>query len=105
MKLGNHPLMCHRSVPNWPPTWVSLHQTRRASLEGEIGTLNDVIYSKRFPNKCFLIIEHDSSGYMGTLTFDDHTFCQQIADLLRCYLHRPIREISDVDIEIAALIN
>jgi hypothetical protein len=49
-------------------------------------------------NRCFLVIEHDGSVYMGCLIFDDPSFCRQIGKLLSSYCQRSIQEIGSIDV-------
>ena len=42
------------------------------------------------PNRCFLLISHEGSEYLGCLLFDDHAFCRQVMELLKVHCNRTI---------------
>ena len=102
MQLRDHPLMSFRGVCNWPPTWVksgSSSDVFQNKLYGEIGVLNQVFLSQVTPyTKCFLIMEFEGESYMGTLIFEDATFCRQVFKLLQNQVTKPIKEIGDLDV-------
>jgi hypothetical protein len=96
MKLRDHPGMFYHGMSNWPPTW-----TRRdgsGNLQGEIGTLKYVYANDRVSNKCFLVMEHESTAFIGCLIFNDRAFCAQISTILREQTGRPIKKIGDLDL-------
>jgi hypothetical protein len=70
------------------------------TLRGEIGTLEKVSLSKIEPyNTCHLLIEFRHMTYVGTLIFDDATFCRQLCELLQNHhLGKSIKEIGDLDV-------
>lgn len=101
MELRSHPLMCYRTVRNWPPTWVE----RRAGiggeeLRGEIGVLKEVVPSILFPggSRFFLIVEHENKQYIGCLIFDDATFCQEIFRIVRTHIGWRIADVGSLDV-------
>ena len=49
-------------------------------------------------NKCFLVIEYQSTLYTGCLLCQDRGFCNQIAQILRTQIDRSIKEIGDIDL-------
>ena len=103
MQLRDHPLMSHRGVRNWPPTWTKTSGSSRAvpgqTLRGEVGILEQILLSKIEPfNRCYLLITVRYMTYMGTLVFDDAVFCRQIAGLLQQNCGKPIKEIGDLDL-------
>jgi hypothetical protein len=98
LSLRNHPLMSYQGVPNWPPTWMWIDGREDKHPKGEVGILRTVLRSKDRINKCFLLIFHEESSYMGCLLFDDAIFCRQIAKLLQAYCNRPIAEIGSLDL-------
>jgi hypothetical protein len=53
MQLLAHPLMTYRGVPNWPPAWIQIQETRIISLSGEVGTLRHVMRYDRVPKGLF----------------------------------------------------
>jgi hypothetical protein len=50
------------------------------------------------PDKCYLLMNHEGSSYMGGLLFDDPAFCRYVAKLLDSYSNRPIAEIGRLDV-------
>src|SRR5262245_65889928 len=102
MQLRNHPLMSYRGIPNWPPAWIQtggLQDIATPALQGEIGTLTQVLLSRIGPYKtCYLLIDFKDRSYMGTLLFDDATFCRQVHDLLQQHLGESIRQVGNVDV-------
>jgi hypothetical protein len=101
MELRCHPLMSHRGLSTWPPTWVWRGGNGNAASvpKGEIGILKEVLSSLIEPRKrLFLIVEHNGEEYMGCLIVDDMAFCQQLEKLLRQFYNRPIAEIGSIDL-------
>jgi hypothetical protein len=104
MQLRDCPLISHRGTRNWPPTWNKTGGGSLAgpyeTLRGEIGTLEKVLLSKIEPyNTCYLWIEFRHMTYVGTLVFDDATFCRQLCELLQNHhLGKSIKEIGDLDV-------
>jgi hypothetical protein len=99
MNLRAHPLMSYQGVPNWPPTWTWAYGGTNKKPTGEVGVLIQVRESHIAPaNRCFLVMQHDASVYMGCLLFDDPSFCRQIAKLLSNYCQRSIQEIGSIDL-------
>jgi hypothetical protein len=62
---------------------------------GEIGTLKEVKVSKT-ANRCFLVIDHERSTYIGTLFINDFAFFVQLSNLLRNHCGKPLREIGSL---------
>lgn len=99
MKFRDHPLMTHRRLPNWPPTWAHFDGTRQDNeSSSEIGILKEVASYMAPGAMCFLTIEVEQEPWMGVLLFDDVAFCRQITNLLQQYVGRPIREIGDIEL-------
>jgi hypothetical protein len=99
VQLRHHPLMSYRGVPNWPPVWTIGYATVIKTVKGEeVGILKHVIRHDAPRNRCFLIIEHEGERYIGTLLFDDATFCQQICRFLDHYIGCSIREIGSLEV-------
>ena len=96
MHLRDHPLMRHRGVRNWPPVWTKARREDRKTVRGEVGILR-YVQSMTPSDKCYLVIEHEMQYLVGTLIFDDVTFCRQIGNLLREHVGRSITEIGDLD--------
>jgi hypothetical protein len=99
MLLRDHPLMSRRGVCNWPPVWTWIDGREDKRPQGEIGILKAVFLSNVQPaDRCFLYIDYDESSYLGCLLFDDHRFCQQIAELLQFCRHHSIAEIGGLNL-------
>jgi hypothetical protein len=67
-------------LPNWPPTWSPI-QLKGQPATGEIGVLEQVLMQDKSAPKCYLIIRHNNSKYLGSLTFDDPPFADKSIDL------------------------
>ena len=99
MLLRNHPLICHRGVPSWPPTWTWTDGLENRHTKGEVGILKPIWPSKIQPaDRCFLLISYQGSEYLGCLLFDDLAFCSQITKLQQGCSDRPIVEIGGLDL-------
>jgi hypothetical protein len=99
MLLRDHPLMSRHGVPNWPPVWTWVDGLENNFPKGEVGILKWVgLTGIEPPDRCYLLIYHDESSYMGCLLFDDHAFCRYMAKLLESYCNRPISEIGSLDL-------
>jgi len=69
------------------------------TLKGEVGMLKYVDYdADGMSNKCFLVIDYQSTLYTGCLICQDRSFCKQIVQVLRTQIDRPIKEIGDLDL-------
>ena len=90
--------MSFHGVSNWPPVWLHSRSKSQKQLRGEIGVLKYVHASNRLSNKCYLVMEHDNTQYVGCLIFNDVGFCYNLANMLRVHLGRSIREIGDLDL-------
>ena len=98
MLLRYHPLMTYRRLPNWPPVWLCTDGYDQRP-KGEIGILKAVLRSDtQPPNRCFLLIYHEGSEYLGCLLFDDEAFCRQVMELLKGHCNRSIAEIASIDL-------
>jgi hypothetical protein len=93
----DHPDMSYRGVRNWPPMWMLKRDHSVRALMGEAGVLTFVRSNSRM-SKCFLFIDFEEELYIGTLIFNDRTFCRQISNLLCEHIGRPIKEIGDVNV-------
>jgi len=99
MLLRDHPLMSRNGVRNWPPVWTWVDGPEEKSPKGEVGILIWVsLTGVQPPDRCYLLINHEGSSYMGCLLFDDPAFCRYVVKLLDNYSHRPIAEIGSLDI-------
>jgi len=98
MLLRDHPLMMYRRRPNWPPVWLCTDGYDQRP-KGEIGILKAVLRSDtQPPNRCFLLISHEGSEYLGCLLFDDQAFCSQVTEVLKAHCNRSIAEIGGLDV-------
>jgi hypothetical protein len=99
MLLRDHPLMSYRGVPSWPPTWVWIDGPEENRPNGEVGILRSVLLSKLQPvNRCFLLIFHEDSSYLGCVLFDDDAFCKHVTKRLQSCSNRSIAEIGSIDL-------
>jgi len=99
MLLRDHPLMTYKGVRNWPPAWVWIDGPEEKRSKGEIGILRSVLLAKLEPvNRCFPLIFHEDSSYLGCLLFDDDIFCGQIVRVLQTHCNRLIAEIGSLDV-------
>ena len=75
MVFRDHPLMRYCGAPSWPPVWVWMGGLGDKYPKGEIGVFRRLEESYIQPsNKCFLLIDHEESSYMGCLMVNDHAF-------------------------------
>jgi hypothetical protein len=95
MELRRHPGMMFHGVCNCPPVWL---HSRADALGGEIGVLKYVHASNRLSNKCYLVIEHERTLYIGCLIFNDISFCCDVAKLLRQYHGRSVEEFGGLEL-------
>jgi hypothetical protein len=99
MQLRNHPLMSYGGMPNWPPVWTWIGGEENKQPRGEIGILKEVRLAKVEPsNRFFLIIEYDEASYIGSLSFDDPSFCRQISKLLIDHCGYSIQDVGGLDV-------
>jgi hypothetical protein len=97
MELRCHPAMAYHGVSNWPPVWTQ--RDGKETTTGEIGILKYVYaHPKQISNKCYLVIEHEKTPYIGCLVFNDPSFCARISAILREQTGRPIKQIGDLDL-------
>ncbi len=90
--------MNYRGVPNWPPVWTLARNGSVKTVKGEVGVLKYVHASTDMSNKCYLVISYQSERYTGCILCRDHSFCAQIAHLLRDHVGRSIKDIGDLDL-------
>jgi hypothetical protein len=99
MLLRDHPLMSRLGVPSWPPLWTWVDGEENKFPKGEVGIL---IWASltgiQSPDRCYLLMNHDGSSYMGCLLFDDDKFCRYVAHFLERYCNRSIAEIGSLDL-------
>lgn len=99
MELRKHPLMRHDEKSNWPPVWTraSIGAPERG-LRGEFGTLKRVKCDTITTGKCFLMMEHESQDYVGTLLFDDGLFCWLLSVELKQHIGKSLKEIGYLEL-------
>ena len=99
MMLRDHPLLSYRGIPSWPPVWTWIEGEENKKPKGETGTLTEVRLSLiEPPNRCYLVIRHEESTYMGCLLINDLSFCAQITQLLQNYCGHSLQEIGGLDL-------
>ena len=99
MELRDHPLLLYRGLSSWPPIWTWIDGQEDKNPRGEIGVLREVKLSAMKPyDKCFFVIDHDGSTYMGCLLVSDPAFCTQLVELLKEHYGQSIRDVGDIDL-------
>ncbi len=99
MKLRDHPLMSYKGAPSWPPAWLWRDGHKTTHPNGEVGILKEVIPSTTTPyTKCFLIMEHCETEYVGVLLLSDPAFYREIYRVLVQSCGETIRDIGDIDL-------
>ncbi len=101
MKLHDHPLLSFAGHHSWPPVWTWIGGDRDKYLTGEIGVLKEVRTppsSPPLPMKCFLVIEHENSLYMGCMFIGDYVFGRQLSVLLQARRGQNIQDIGSLDV-------
>ena len=100
MLLRDHPLMSHHGVASWPPLWIWVEGEENKFPTGEVGNLTWVSLTGIQPlDRCYLLMNHEGSSYMGCLLFDDDKFCRYVMQFLEHYCcNRPIAEIGSLDL-------
>jgi hypothetical protein len=51
-----------------------------------------------YRTSAFLVIEHENEHFVGSLIFDDVTFCWEIAMLLQNHIGHSIEEIGSLEV-------
>jgi hypothetical protein len=101
MELRDHPLMRFRGAPNWPPVWIWIGGGTEVprQIHGEVGVLIDLMWPHAEPrNRFHMIMQHDSTQYMGTLLFNDPSFCHEIFQLFQGHCRQPIERLGSLEI-------
>ena len=99
MELRNHALMTYGRLRSWPPPWHWIGGDEDKHPKGEIGILKGAILTRIIPaTACYLIIDYEKTGYMGSLLIDDSSFCHQVHDLLQGHIGYDIHYISGLDL-------
>jgi hypothetical protein len=91
--------MTYHGVRNWPPTWTWVEGPENKFPKGELGILMWASLTGIQPlDRCYLLMKHQDSSYMGCLLFDNEKFCRYIAHFLESYRNRSIAEIGGLDV-------
>ena len=91
--------MSRRGARNWPPVWTWIGGKENKRPKGEVGVLSDVRLCTVEPrDRCFLTMQYRGSDYMGSLLFDDPSFCRGIFTLLSNQVGRSIEYIGGLDL-------
>ncbi|HEY2986744.1 MAG TPA: hypothetical protein VGL11_03395 [Candidatus Binatia bacterium] len=91
--------MAYRGQSNWPPVWMWVGGERNQNPKGEIGILHEVTLPPAgAPNRCSLIVEHEGAVYLGSLLFDDPSFCGDLVQLLRNHCGHSVEQIGSLDL-------
>src|SRR5262245_42605270 len=99
LRLREHPRLSRNGRKSWPPKWTWIGGAENKKPKGEIGILREVKISKMMtPNKCFIVIDHEGSVYMGTLFINDLSLFVRIVALLRDHCGKRLREIGNLDV-------
>lgn len=67
-------------------------------MRGEAGILRKVAPKEPLGDKCYLVIEHETAYYVGSLVCDDIMFCRLMFSVFKDHIGRSIKEIGDVDL-------
>ena len=95
--------MSYLGMRSWPPAWLWRGGSEDTRPNGEVGLLKNVILSDIDPpTRCFLVMQHMGSEYIGCLSFGDSDFCREIARVLRDHCGSSIHEIGDMDMSYAS---
>jgi len=97
LKLREHPLLSHSGQKSWPPTWTLIDGTKKKKPKGEVGILKEVKVSKT-ANRCFLVIDHGRSTYVGSILINDFSFFVRVVAFLREHRGKSLREIGSLDL-------
>jgi hypothetical protein len=98
MELRDHPLLSFAGRHSWPPAWTWIGGDQDKYLTGEVGVLKEVRSPASSPMKCFLVIEHEGTLYMGCLMIGDPSFCRQQTSLMQTQRGKSIQSIGDLDL-------
>lgn len=101
MELRTHPLMVYKRASNWPPVWTKVGGRKETAdrFQAEAGVLLDVMWPHIEPhNRFHLIMEYGKAQYIGTLLFNDPSFCREIFKLFQGYCRQPIERLGSLDL-------
>ena len=100
MKIRNHPEL----KLQWPPPWSAWYKAGDPDLQGEDGTLKDIIVERdsnppHDPNGLTLILEYKGNEFYGLLRSDDPAFIDRFYQKLKAgCTGMALQDIGDVDI-------
>jgi hypothetical protein len=106
--LRDMPVISHRGIHTWPPTWTWTGKGQDKPPLGEAGVLKKVRTSVVGPkepgavtpdNRIYLFMDYRDSGYVGCLILDDPAACRQIGTVLSALCGMTIKQIGDIDLE------
>jgi len=96
MQLRTHPCLFRGGVYIWPPLWSRI--SGKADIPvGEVGILEVAYLSAVTDTKCFLLIQHEGSRFLGTLEFSDAGCCKKICEFLHRHCGQQLQLIADLD--------
>jgi hypothetical protein len=96
MQLRTHPCLFGAGVYIWPPLWSRVSGKAEIPV-GEVGILEVAYPSAVTGTKCFLLIQHEESRFLGTLEFSDSDCRKKICEFLRRHCGQPLQLIGDLD--------
>ena len=96
MQLRTHPCLFGAGVYIWPPLWSRVSGKAEIPV-GEVGILEVAYPSAVTDTKCFLLIHHEESRFLGTLEFSDSDCRKKICEFLRRHCGQPLQLIGDLD--------
>jgi len=99
MKLRDHPSILCKGVRSWPPVWFDAEVVPGKMIKGEVGILTDVIMRELEVCRVFLTIRYQGASFIGTLFFDDQSFCLKVYKLLKACIGREIKDIGDMELQ------
>jgi len=98
MQLRTHPCLFRGGVSIWPPLWSRISGNAEIPV-GEVGILEVAYLSAVTDTKCFLLIQHEGSRFLGTLEFSDSDCCKKICEFLRRHCGQQLRFIGGLDLD------
>ncbi len=102
------PVISHRGIRTWPPTWTWTGKGEDKQPHGEAGVLRKVRTSVVGPkepgamthdNRIYLFMDYRDSEFVGCLILDDAAACRQIGTVLSALRGMTIKQIGDIDLE------
>jgi hypothetical protein len=96
MQLRTHHCLFGGGVYIWPPLWSRVSGKAEIPV-GEVGILEVAYPSAVTDTKCFLIIGHEESRFLGILEFSDSGCCKKICEFLHRHCGQHLRLIGGTD--------